>query len=66
MLFGPTKGVTEKDYFLREFTADEIADGKDQKVAKWILNSESERPPSIRTEVPTEEDDDAEKAEEKN
>ena len=65
MLFGPTKGVTEKDYFLREFTADEIADGKDQKVAKWILNSESERPPSIRTEVPAEEEDDAEKAEEK-
>ena len=48
MLFPPNKGSTEESYFLAEYSADEIAEGKDKKVARWIYNSQSERPPSYR------------------
>lgn len=48
MLTGPAEGVTEEDYFLCEYTKDEIAEGKEKRTLKWIENVRSERPPSTR------------------
>jgi len=48
MLFAPSGKVDEEEYFLSEYTKDELADGKAKKVQRWITNSASERPPSMR------------------
>ena len=49
MLFGPSEGSSEEDYFLQEYTKEEIAEGKEKQTLAWIENARGERPPSTRT-----------------
>eukprot|EP00210_Caulerpa_lentillifera_P009502 g9062.t1 len=43
MLAGPTEGVTEEDYYLSEFTTDEIATGLANASVKFAAESRSQR-----------------------